>query len=48
MKQIEARKSAQQKETEKQLEEMKQWKTEMEGKGFIRQVAALWRRRKQK
>lgn len=46
MKQIEARKSAQQKETEKQLEEMKQWKAETEGKGFIRQAAALWKRRK--
>lgn len=48
MKQIEAQKSAQQKETEKQLEEMKQWKAETEGKGFVRQVAALWKWRKQK
>lgn len=46
MKEIESRKSTQQKETEKQLEEMKRWKAETEGKSFIRQIAALWKRRK--
>lgn len=46
-KEVEAKKTEQQKEKEKQLEEAKLWKAEMEGKGFIRQIAALWKWRKQ-
>lgn len=35
-------------ERKKELEEINFWKTEIEGRSFLHQVAALWRRRKQK
>lgn len=44
---IASRQSAAQAEKKKELEETNLLKSEMEGKGFIRQVIALWKWRKQ-